>query len=132
METGAAVGLASAASLLVGGIGTLIYTGPASAWRSVFKTLQEEQVRQAKAIARLETLLGERDSTIRQRDEAIAERDGVIRRLRAYVEVLQGLLHRHHIEIPAPADPGDPFIAPERRTPVVTLPVTIDHAPTPD
>lgn len=94
------------------------------AWAAVFDTMQNQ-------INGLSTRIASLELVIAKRDDAIEQRDGVIRRLRAYVEVLQGLMHRHGLSVPAPNHDPESDIAVERRAPTVSVPLSIDHEPHP-
>ena len=101
MTVGDTALIVSAVGGLAVGIGTLVYTSPGRAWRLLVESLN----------ARVTQLEKERDENRKELQHAEAE----VRRLRTIRSVLEDLLRRAGIEIPA-FQPGEhPDIAPERR-----------------
>ena len=85
---------------IIGVVGTIIFTGPAGAWKVIYR---QQNSQWQNAIERIAVL--EAENT--RRESEVEHRDGVIRRLRHYLTELQHLLHQHGIEVPAP--PDDPY-----------------------
>lgn len=114
------------ATVVGGTLAKLYYDSPNAAWRRLARAQEERIAAVERRQDDLEKRVKERDDTIGERDRAIGDRDGVIRRLRAYVAVLQQLMHDAGLPMPAPMD-ADAGIAPERRSPTLAVDAATIH-----